>query len=254
MENQLENQNNIELSQFTNLTLEQLREKMDRKKRGRYNGEQEQDINVVNYPEKKKLTLKDWENKLLQIISSISTQKGYTWQWTDENRLVIRMLFDYFTRHDKSELDHRKGIYLYGPPGTGKSEIMNIFARFSVVWASEFPLSVAYRTIIFPKMCSDIETSQSKAIIKDRGLYTDAVCLQDVFAEEIVNYWGKPYNVLEDVLHYRTDARLTTHATSNVKPDDFEKEAIRARHRSSTISRFYGLWNFVELKGKDFRK
>lgn len=240
-------------NQFTNLSLEQLREQMDRKKRGRYNDDQEQDINIVNYPEKKKLTLKDWEKKLLQIISSISTQKGYTWQWTDENRRVIRMLFDYFTKQ-ATELDLRKGIYLYGPSGTGKSEIMNIFARFSAVWATEFPASAAYRTIIFPKMCSDIETSQSKSIIKDRGIYTDAVCLQDVFAEDIVNYWGKPYNALEEIIHYRADARLTTHATSNVKPEDFEKEAIRARHRGSTISRFYGLWNFVELKGKDFRK
>lgn len=60
-------------NQFTNLSLEQLREQMDRKKRGRYNDDQEQDINIVNYPEKKKLTKKDWENKLLQIISSIST-------------------------------------------------------------------------------------------------------------------------------------------------------------------------------------
>lgn len=244
-------------SQFTNLSLEQLREQMDRKKRGRYSANQtgdDLDINVVSYPEKKQLTLKDLETKLLQIITGMATQKRYAWQWTDQNRRVIRMLFDYFTRQQNAELDLRKGIYLYGPSGTGKSEIMNIFSRFSMALATEYSASSAYRTIIFPKLCSDVETSQSKSIIKERGLYTDAVCLQDVFAEEIVNYWGKPYNVLEDILHYRADARLTTHATSNVKPEDFEKEAIRARHRGSTISRFYGLWNFVELKGKDFRK
>jgi DNA replication protein DnaC len=76
------------------------------------------------------------------------------------------------------------------------------------------------------------------------------LCIDDIGVEtDQVKHYGNTLDVVSHVLSERYSKRLLTFATTN-----FPTHILEDKYDDRTVSRMYALFNFITMKGKDFRK
>lgn len=156
---------------------------------------------------------------------------------SDMNQIVV-----YDLNGKQVPFDVSKGIYLYGKTGRGKTILMEFLSQFTKATGFRtFPV-VNVKEIM-------IEISVAKSLAPIKQYLTGLWCFNDIAAEEDDQTMGSRIDLVERIFHIRADNKKLTLATGNIPPKglpDFYSERI--------VSRFYEMFNMVELKGPyDFR-
>lgn len=175
-----------------------------------------------------------------------------------DNDKVIEALCKYFVSDPQFETmgegwSLKKGIFLMGGVGTGKTTLMKLFSRNQ---KQCFQLASA-------RYAADLyEQDGEKAIehfsnpIRETGLDSRffyqtelALCFDDLGTEKtpVVRY-GNKTNVMADILLNRYDAKLTTHLTTNLMPEELEP-----MYGSRVKSRMREMFNLITVTGEDRR-
>lgn len=196
---------------------------------------------------------KSWSNQLnTDLTISIDDAKRKMWQvikmsgleinFTDEWKKTILTLLRWFCGEDSDECKMNKGLYLWGEPGRGKSLFMQLFQAYALV--------IDYRKFEMVN-CKDLvhAFASNRSIESISRYYSDMWCFEDLGYEDPFNMYGNKINVMEEILIRRYDSRQLTLVTTNMPPD-----AIVKSYGSRVESRMYEMFNFIELKGIDFRK
>lgn len=148
-------------------------------------------------------------------------------------------------------LDINKGLFLWGNIGTGKSTMLRIVREFTKQLGIRrdngcysFGMSHA------DEVCSAYQKEGIvgiEAFIKSR-----AQAFDELGSESIpTGHYGTNCNVMQKVLQSRYDSRTTslTHVTTNLS-----SEGITAAYGARIWDRCKEMFNFVEFKGKTFRR
>jgi DNA replication protein DnaC len=81
-----------------------------------------------------------------------------------------------------------------------------------------------------------------------RKRYT--ICMDDIGSEsDQIKHYGNDLDVVGYILAERYARRLMTFGTTNYKT-----EFLIERYGERIVSRMYSLFNFITMKGQDFRK
>lgn len=266
----MENREEIKPEDFTEYTLEELREQQERlrrmfqvsqvprekeieyiKKLNDYSGEGFNLSNAV-----KTVQAQTRARKKIKPVCSYGDAKKVAWsayksivgkkepEMTEDLKEVLRMLTAYFSGNECGEVDQGKGIYLYGQVGTGKTSVMEAMQL----------MARALRYDVRRFRMTRVQEVYEMALRQEElgWMAGENRCFDDIgFSQSKVKIWGNSVNPLEGILTRRYNRRMewTTHATSNVPPG-----ALSELFDERLLSRFNEMFNIVPLFGWDFRK
>lgn len=174
-----------------------------------------------------------------------------------ENQMKIDEVVKYFSGDPTCLLDLHKGIYLFGTVGVGKTVLMeaaNLFCHTIEDRMEQAGMKVPNRGFrIFPVEGIVSEIEATKDLGKLQRYYKGEVCLDDIGVEDPYNHYGKPIDLVANILserykNYYATGQIT-HATSNL-----ESEKWGARYGERIDSRCSEMFNRVSLIGEDKRK
>lgn len=199
-------------------------------------------------------------------IMEIARQYEPKFKLNDHNKTVLRLFLLYFTGNPNfiTELKEQrgvegnldKGIMLIGGVGTGKSLMFKIFRKYTrdVINTNSFLDRSAIDIIDSVnvngvKVLEEYNHNIVDKIARPIRCYVDDIASKN----ELVNNYGTPINVIEQLLsiRYNIFARYgtLTHVSSNKFPAEM-KELYDTR----IIDRMKEMFNIIELGGKSFRK
>jgi Cdc6-like AAA superfamily ATPase len=205
----------------------------------------------------------------LRMIYSSGGVKMQGLQIDADNSKLLKLLCLYFTNDPAFEAmvlserdgvqykgDLNKGILLYGPPGTGKSAILKLFAVNQ---------RCSYHVYNVPKICEDyqrdgklvIDVMSSPTEVPEDSKYFYqrelGKCFDDVLREEgEKKFYGNTTNVMSNIFFNLSEngtSHWKVHATLN-----YPMSVIAEAYGDHIRSRFYQMFNFIEVKGRDRRK
>ena len=186
------------------------------------------------------------ECKLLlwRIIQFWEKQHKREWVFTPENKALFRDLLAYFTgATNETMLDLSKGIFLYGQPGRGKTQIMDFMLDFLRA-VNYYPfLSVSCKRI-------EYDVGADKTTEHLSRYFHGHVCFHDLgFESEQQKVFGSVVRPMETIIEQRYINGARTHVTSNVKP-----EFLDQFYDMRITSRAHEMFNFIHLEGPDYRQ
>lgn len=167
-------------------------------------------------------------------------------------RKTFLQLVKYFNNEQDCEFDLRKGILLYGCVGSGKTTLMRIFKRFLMQFFNQIESGVEPTRI---EIFSCIHIVQAIKEKNDSILnYCESKkpyvpCFDEIGKEEPINDFGTNRDLIEYALSMRYHRGIKTHGTTNLTMEDIKK-----RYGERLHSRFYDMFNVIEVSGIDFRK
>lgn len=267
--------NDLDVSKYTKLSLEETREKMGDRLASRFktsptqltpeyaaklNGERKsnQDLiakiakNVsrqkrritpsqISFEEGRKII---WE--AYKIVLSEQGREFISESGANENKEVIPKLLKYFLGIE-SDLDLKKGILLVGGTGSGKTLLLRLFKSFTDEIDYE---PRKFSTVDIADIDNEISIEGGLSPIKKymKGAYF----LDDIGVENESKIYGSvpeliPRLMLSRYSLFQRDGTLT-HATSNLRLPDFKD-----RYGRRVFSRMTEMFNEVILKGIDKR-
>ncbi|WP_294891820.1 hypothetical protein [Sulfuricurvum sp. MLSB] len=146
-----------------------------------------------------------------------------------------------------------KGLLLIGPSGTGKTLAMKIIQAYRMI-DDTFYLKDGkpYRMNFDIYHVNDIVSRFIEDGFDGIDLYCRryVACFDDIGTEiEQVKHYGNKLDVMSHIFAERYAHGLLTFGTSN-----FPVSVLEEKYDDRTISRMYALFNFVIMKGKDFRR
>jgi len=168
----------------------------------------------------------------------------------DKDIAVIRKLCHYFIKDkaycERNDIDPDKGILLSGP--VGKTTLMKLLRHI-------VPMQRPYEIV----PCRNVTFSYNHLgfkTIEDYG-NTKSFCFDDLGIEPAGRFYGRDLNVMAEVLLSRyelfleTNAKVKTHATSNLSADELE-----VLYGNRVRSRMRELFNLIafDTKAGDKRK
>ena len=197
-------------------------------------------------------------------IIEIAKEKDPNWQEME----LHKILFEYFFQSpdfEKRGYSLKKGLLLMGGVGTGKTTAIKLFQGLVVNQDHRFGI-VNCRHIVrdFRKQGEDVidkygRKSFTKRMASDGLGYEEGMrpviwCIDDLGHGEVVSkQYGNESNVIADILldRYENFQRVgqTTHATTNLDPDGFEKI-----YGARTRDRMREMMNLIRVDGDSFRK
>lgn len=199
----------------------------------------------------------------LECIKAIGESRDPRFVLDDENRFVYANIAKWVVGDQTAKAQNpetgdpvpaslTKGIYIGGNTGSGKSWCLELNA----ILAEAVRARMKVRGVIEPlkwknHRAFDIATYYSRYGEIDPFVGPTIIGIQDVGSEpaEAV-YMGNRNDVIRQLLEQRGDNRhKITLITSNLTYADIE-----ARYGDRVASRFYGMFNYYEIVGKDRRK
>lgn len=189
----------------------------------------------------------------LELVKMIGRDIVPDFVMTPEVESVYRQLIQYFYADPEFYGDVTRGLLLMGPTGTGKTlamNIMRIYRKFDNICFSKNGKAYQMNFDITP--VNDIVNGFMENAFDGIHIYCCryVACLDDIGTEiEDVKYYGNTLDVIAHVLSERYSKRLLTFGTTNCTLDRLEE-----RYGDRIISRMYALFNFIVVKGKDFRR
>lgn len=251
----------LNISQYTNLTLEELRQKqgigypaipirtaeeVEYWKKVRELPKTEEMIytprkirHTIDYFELRRLLWDEIKNKL--------GQKHF--QANEANTPLIQQMIRYFAGDLSCQWDLEKGLYLHGKNGHGKTFLLECFQHLCSKYKE---LEQRRFTMVNTQdIFSDLKENGASRINK---YYAGSIALDDLGDEQpqVVKEWGNDVHYMKRILSKRYRRRFTgtTHVTTNLLPDELaELYGERIHDRSKEM------FNFILFDaGESFRK
>lgn len=157
----------------------------------------------------------------------------------EETAIVLNLLGYFF--NEKTDLDKNKGILLRGKVGTGKTILIKIIQRMLPV-----NKKFLYNHVV--------EVSNHAQSGRPLDLYAKQERLfDDIGTEHKANYYGKPIEVIEELIYSRYDNfqsnGVLTHFTTNA-----DNESLKQKYGSRAYDRLCEMVNVVNWTGTESKR
>ena len=230
-----------------NLSLEQLREKMEARQ-NLYTSNVQDSPEVLAYREKywqrcqmadnsplfvtrqtrQEMDYETARRRVVELlndrgdqIARIENNPGFKWVFNEEEKAILKNLVKYFINDPTGDYPLTKGLFVYGPPGTGKTELMKVMSLFTVA-------EKLTKSFIFTSL-SDVHIKTKT----DKGYDPIELNVQfdrcfDEFCRFVgpVNRFGEPIDINEALIELRYERNKRygqlTHFIANTTPDESE--------------------------------
>jgi len=186
---------------------------------------------------------------------------GINYVYNEQLKDILPEIVKYFNGH-KCRYDLKKGLFIYGNLGVGKTTIFDITRMYlndvSKRNINAYKISSIEKIINHFKTENDLDIYGYNVKADERGIYKAPINLliNEIGTEmsyQIKNYGSSFNDEFNSMLMARYEVFIEfgklTHATSNVTPYELFKF-----YDEKLVDRFIEMFNFIELKGKSFRK
>jgi DNA replication protein DnaC len=189
----------------------------------------------------------------LSVIDRIGKGIDPAFALTPNVEEIYKELIRYFHADPDFKGDLTKGLLLQGPTGTGKTLAMQVMSVYRQIDDTKFIMKgktyrMNYEVVDVNQMINMFMNNAFDGIQVYCNRYV--LCIDDIGVEtDQVKHYGNTLDVVSHVLSERYSKRLLTFATTN-----FPTHILEDKYDDRTVSRMYALFNFITMKGKDFRK
>jgi DNA polymerase III delta prime subunit len=189
----------------------------------------------------------------LSVVERIGRGIAHGFEITGKILPVYEELIRYFHADPDFRGDLTKGLLLMGPTGTGKTLAMQIMSIYRQIDDTKFIMDgktyrMNYDVMDVKKMVAAFLDNAFDGIDIYCRRYT--FCMDDIGTEsDQVKYYGNTLDVVSHIIAERYSRRLLTFGTTN-----YPLEILEKKYDDRTVSRMYALFNFMTIKGADFRK
>lgn len=189
----------------------------------------------------------------LKVINDIALLLEPKFVFTDELKAIYRELIMYVHGDPLFNGTIEKGLMLIGPSGTGKTLAMKIIKAYRQIDDTWYLKDGRpYRMNYDIYHVNDIVNGFMENGFDGIDLYCKryVACFDDIGSEiERVKHYGNELDVMSHILAERYAHRLLTFGTSN-----FPVSVLEEKYDDRTVSRMYALFNFITIKGTDYRR
>jgi DNA replication protein DnaC len=142
---------------------------------------------------------------------------------------------------------------LQGPTGTGKTMAMEVMSIYLELEKIAFKMNdKVYRMNFSVVNVNDIVNGFLQHAFEGIQTYINryVICLDDIGTEiREVKYFGNSLDVISHIISERYAKEKLIFATTN-----YPKEMLGYIYSDRIVSRIYEMFNFITVKGDDFRK
>lgn len=142
---------------------------------------------------------------------------------------------------------------LQGPTGTGKTLAMLVMSVYLELEKIGFKMNdKVYKMNFSVVNVNDIVNGFLQHAIDGIQTYINryVICLDDIGTEiREVKYFGNSLDVISHIISERYAKGNLTFATTN-----YPKDKLGHIYSDRIVSRIYGMFNFITVKGDDFRR
>lgn len=183
----------------------------------------------------------------------------------DENNSDIIDLVCYYMRSDKKfnelnpEYNIKKGLLFLGSLGTGKtillksiSHLLATFSDYEYSYNPGFKIIPSYR--ISANFIKHGYEYFDNPILTGENVMDDVLGIDDLGAENKINYYGTPINVVGELILRRYDKRQAQHKGLLLCTSNLNGEGLKEFYGERVHDRLVEMVNPIILTGKSRRK
>jgi len=173
---------------------------------------------------------------------------------TESQKELLKMLFLYIIKSDKSELDTNKGIYITGSVGYGKSDICTALNNLIHRWFGKRSFVFQSATVCSNEFHIDQDLNYltqrfMNGVSKPITFFWDDLGLEPL----IVKSFGNEINLFASLINVRYELwkqiGLKTHFSTNLTKDEFT-----SRYTATNMSRISQMCNIIVVESIDQRE